>query len=677
MSVLTEGDVDLDEYRELVIPGDYRVEQINGHLYSFFPIGAPLFAVPFVFAADRLSAHLFSIDNLAGYLSIHRPYDDPVVQDIERFAASFIAALTAMLVYLIAQHYLNAKQAVFIAMIFSFCTPAWSTASRALWQHGPSMLMLTTALYMFLLARNRPYLIQFSAIPLALSYIVRPTNSVSILLLTILVLLQHRRYFLRYCLWASIVTFPFVLHNFSVYGNFLSPYYWPQRIARSPHFYEALVGNLFSPSRGLFIFSPVLLFSIYGGILKVKALNWEWLDFSLVGTMVLHWVTISSFPHWYGGHSVGPRFFTDIIPYFMVFLVPVIAELKIPRGFADLSIVLGMLLTTIVSAFIHYRCANSWGPVMWNSLPVDIDRQASRIWDWSDPQFLRGLGSPRISVTPGYLYAISQYGEKESHVFLVLRNMSEKPLYWKAIVPSNLSLPSAAGTLQSFSTHIVSVDILTEGYDVGTHSLGGIYIDSVGTSGNSTGNILVVPVSLRVIEGKRKIYLPLVVGGDTEGINSLEWEGLFIPPVDLLVDGCAQEINPARIRAVYGRGWYDRESMGEFGWRWAMSPAEIYIYSPSSQTIRLMSKPVSLYAPGRDFSDSQGVLKVVTNDHSASHVAIQDDQEFIVTLSLRKEWNVVRFELEAGNFRPVDMGVGNGDSRLLSFALAPINIMTR
>lgn len=53
--------------------------------------------------------------------------------------------------------FLNTRYSLLTVFIFAFCTSAWSTGSRALWQHGPSMLMLSAALYLILSAREKPH----------------------------------------------------------------------------------------------------------------------------------------------------------------------------------------------------------------------------------------------------------------------------------------------------------------------------------------------------------------------------------------------------------------------------------------------------------------------------------------------------------------------------------------
>jgi hypothetical protein len=44
-----------------------------------------------------------------------------------------------------------------------------------------------------------------------------------------------------------------------------------------------------------------------------------------------------------------------------------------------------------LSVFINCRAATTVDVHRWNADPVDVDRQPERLWDWRDPQFLRGL----------------------------------------------------------------------------------------------------------------------------------------------------------------------------------------------------------------------------------------------------------------------------------------------
>src|SRR5262249_33904260 len=119
---------------------------------------------------------------------------------------------------------------------------------------------------------------------------------------------------------AALIAVPFCALNVSLYASLLPPYFSPERLEGHEHFVEALAGNLVSPARGLFVFSPMLAFAF-------SRRRLERLDVLFLVILVAHWLAISSFPHWWGGHSVGPRFFTDVLPYLAWFLTAPIERL--------------------------------------------------------------------------------------------------------------------------------------------------------------------------------------------------------------------------------------------------------------------------------------------------------------------------------------------------------------
>ena len=103
-----------------------------------------------------------------------------------------------------------------------------------------------------------------SVFPLAMAYLIRPTAIVPIAMLSTYVLAYHRAWFVKYLCWAMLIAVPWVAFNLAVYKSLLPPYYFEGAFSARTMFTEGLLGNLFSPSRGLFIFSPVLLFALSG-----------------------------------------------------------------------------------------------------------------------------------------------------------------------------------------------------------------------------------------------------------------------------------------------------------------------------------------------------------------------------------------------------------------------------
>jgi hypothetical protein len=388
LSIVREGNFDLDEYKNTDKPDDYAIITISGHKYSFFPIGTPILAVPPVWAYQLINPHMVELID-----AVH-----PVAQDI---IASLIVALTAVLIFLIMRFSNTNAQSVFAAFVFAFCTSAWSTASKALWQHGPSMLMLTITLYLILLSRKRPELIQYASLPLAYSFVIRPTNAIPVGLFSIFVLFFYRKYFIRYLLWSLIIAVPFFLVNYAIFSSFLSPYIFPSYHSTNlglEHFLTPSItqflGVLISPSRGLFIYTPVVLFSFMGVFIKLKNFRWsdpeKMLDLTLVVIIIAHYLLVSSFWHWWGGYSIGPRLMIDVLPFLIYFLSPVISFMtnSSPRA---VPIKIAFAVVVLISFLMQYHGATSEAMFAWNNVPTSIDLDQARLWDWSDPPFLRGI----------------------------------------------------------------------------------------------------------------------------------------------------------------------------------------------------------------------------------------------------------------------------------------------
>jgi hypothetical protein len=412
MSLVQQGNTDLDEYRDLIARTpdlDYTIESVNGHLYTPYPLGASLLAAPAVFAIDQLSAVVSPL-RFSYYLKQTRPLET------ELFIASLLVALTAVILYQLARRFLDRRGAVLLVLIFAFCTSAWSTASRALWQHGPSMLMLAMALYVVVLALDRPQRIQYLSLPLAFSFVVRPTNSLSILVFTAYVLVCYRRYFLRYLLWSLPVVVPFLAFNLSLYHALLSTYYRSYQDFRlGADFGEALFGPWISPARGLLIYSPILIFSGWGLSLNLRRSPYRRVDVALLAIVALHCLVLAIWNMWWGGWSYGPRMLTDMLPYFMYWLIPVIAVLQssisarsMPgaRPWRERVLLPAFLTLGVVSLAIHARGATAPATFDWNRLPANIDEFPQRLWDLRDVQFLRGLhwGTPVDLAIAGVSY---------------------------------------------------------------------------------------------------------------------------------------------------------------------------------------------------------------------------------------------------------------------------------
>ena len=358
----------------------YAIEFRDGRPRTIYPIGTSLLAMPAVALialaspdwAKRLST------------TIHAK--------TEKFIASMIgAAAGAIFFWTIVCQFQSKALALGATAIFSFSTSIWSTATRALWQHGPLVLMLVIAMLLLLKARRRAELIQYVAIPLAIGYVIRPTAVVPIVVLSVYVLFYYRAWFLRYVFWAMLIAIPWIAYNIHIYGALLPPYYSSNAFSESTRFLEGLLGNLFSPSRGLFVFSPVLLLSLSGFVLSLRDASWRPLHLAFGAIILGHSLIIGAASMWWGGHCFGPRFMTDVIPFLVYFTS---FNLRMPAAFGRGARGVGRTAVVglaIISAAIHSQGALREETLQWNVEPSNIDDHPARAWDWRDPQFLRAI----------------------------------------------------------------------------------------------------------------------------------------------------------------------------------------------------------------------------------------------------------------------------------------------
>jgi hypothetical protein len=357
----------------------YALAKIGAHTYSVYPIGASLLALPAV-AVTSLTNPRFAA-------SIRQT----APEQFEKTIASFYGAVAcALLFWVIFDRFKDLRIAIATTLIFGLGTSMWSTSTRALWQHGPLILMLIAAMLLLLKAQRKPALVQYVGIPLALSMIMRSTAALPIAVISVYVLVCYRAWFVRFMLWAAVIAIPWMIYNTLIWGAVLPPYYL-NLAARgiAGNFADALLGNLISPARGLFVFSPVLILALSGFVLAIRTREERALNISFGLIVVLHWIMVSHFSPWWGGHSFGPRLMSDVLPflaYFLAFSLQWCLSAFSWQRITGTVVIAGL---AGISIFIHAQGALRWEPHQWNVSPADIDLQPGRLWDWNDPPFLR------------------------------------------------------------------------------------------------------------------------------------------------------------------------------------------------------------------------------------------------------------------------------------------------
>ncbi len=399
-SLLERGSFRLDHYalprhepewdKTFFRHGDYRLESSRGHVYYYLPPGSSVLSAPFVALLNRFGLSAAGGDNA---------YDHRGEVKIETLLAAFLMAALSCLFFYTARLLLPTGWSVLVALGGALGTQVYSTASRALWSHTWGILLL--GIVVFLLLRREVRQRDFSPVLLAslLSwlYFIRPTFAVSILAVSVYVFLFQRRSFPRYAVTGALWLAAFVLYSWTQFGQLLPSYYLVSRL-EPDHFREALAANLFSPSRGLLIYVPVLLFVTFLLVrhrLQLVHRRLVLLSLVIIAADVL---IVSAFPQWWAGHCFGPRFMTGSVPWFVLLgTLGLRASLtwRIQREANSLAgwraqSAFGVALLTL-SVFINANGAIQQATWEWNEgPPLNVDLYPERVWDWRQPQFLAG-----------------------------------------------------------------------------------------------------------------------------------------------------------------------------------------------------------------------------------------------------------------------------------------------
>lgn len=381
ISLMHEGDFDLNEFPFLYEGGGqlphFLIKREKAYL-SFYPMGASLYALPIYFLSELL-----------GFSPLEH------IDALEKVSASSAVALSAVFLFLSLSMLTEEGWAYLITFIYAFCTSSWSVSSQGLWQHGPSQLSLAASLFFLLKGKGNPrYLIPAGA-TVAFSLFCRPTNGIALFFILIYFVVFKREdlpYFLLLSVPLLLLLF---LYNYTHYGNLVGgyhglvthPYFW------RGSFLKTLLALLISPSRGLFFYSPIMVFSCIGGIFLIKGAKDNPLFLCLSVIPLGYLLVFSHYTVWWGGGSFGPRLLSDPLPFFSFMLVPIVER---PRWKRIFKVSLFFLIP--YSLFVHFLGAFSHLPHAWNET---MEMNENTLWSlkngpivWSVAAFLsRGLPS--------------------------------------------------------------------------------------------------------------------------------------------------------------------------------------------------------------------------------------------------------------------------------------------
>jgi hypothetical protein len=176
------------------------------------------------------------------------------------------------------------------------------------------------------------------------------------------------------------------------YGLVIGPYRTINWKGISEHFggniLTGIAGLLLSPTRGLFVFSPFLLFVVFFLPWVLRERSTRRLSV-VIGCAVLAQVSFYASADWRQGISFGPRWLTDMLPILFWMLPPVIAAMSLMARVAFGAACVVAIAIQMVGAFWYIGVSDA---ALFASEGPDKMRAA---WDIRNAAFIAELKHPR------------------------------------------------------------------------------------------------------------------------------------------------------------------------------------------------------------------------------------------------------------------------------------------
>jgi hypothetical protein len=353
-------------------------QALDGHIRSSYPV------LPSIIAAGPawLLAATGAVDLESGMA--------PAL--VAKLTASLLVALSVACAFLIARARTSAGLAVLVALGYGFGTNVW-LAGQTLGGHEVVALGLTAALALLTPPGQAAagWRVWAAMAMLAVAGAARAQVAPAVAVLALWILVRGRfRPWPALSLLAAAAGLV-VAYNVAWFGHPLGAVarlelLHPTMHATSGSFgspWQGGLGLLASPSRGLLIFSPVVLVCV-AGLRAIAREGWRGPLAWCLAAAVAQFALYACYSVWWGGHTYGPRYLVDMLPL----LIPIAAEgaAVFARNRLSSVVAAGALAWSVALAATGAFC---YPAERWNTSPDDVDVRHGRLWNWQDPQFVR------------------------------------------------------------------------------------------------------------------------------------------------------------------------------------------------------------------------------------------------------------------------------------------------
>ncbi len=351
----------------------------NDHVCSVFPPGMGFLALPFF---------------LPFVLSGANALDLAMLLRVGHVAAAFYEVLAALLLWAVLRRLVSERWSLTLVLLYFLGTSVRTVSSQALWQHAGVHLAIVLALWIVLverpLSRARAAL---AGVVLGLGGVVRQTTAILSLgiaggPLTHLAPTRPRRSLtvLAALAGTALGLVPLLLFNWVAFGSPLEQGYGTKPF--DAPVLEGLVGLLFAPSRGLFVYEPWTVFALASLALALVRPRSHVAD--RLRTLFVVWllmlVLYATYAEWWGGRVFGPRFLDDLAPLLVAGLGWGIASGLLRRAWLR-----ALFWVAAAWSWLLFNAAALVYDQSWDTVPVNVNDDPSRLFSWTDPQWLAVL----------------------------------------------------------------------------------------------------------------------------------------------------------------------------------------------------------------------------------------------------------------------------------------------
>jgi hypothetical protein len=349
----------------------------NEQLISRYPLVVPLVITPLYLPAVHY------LDTIAWDPHVF----DKLAHVMEKLSASLIAAASVAWLYMLLRRRTGRRTAVLLSVAFAFGTTTWVISSQALWMHGLAQLLVIATMWL-VTGPVTPIRVAAAGFMCALIAANRPPDTILAAALGLWGLWWAGKRWPWLVLAGAIPVALTLAYNLVTVGHVAGAYALDVHgSVFHDHPLEGIAGLLVSPTRGLFVFSPFLLFVPCLLLHALRERRDRVLTLALCAAIVVQVIGYATVD-WRQGISWGPRWLTDMVPLLVWMLPPIVAALsRAGRVLFGAACVLSIGIQA-VGAFWYT------GAVDTAVMTSKAEDRMQPMWEWRNAAFIAELAHP-------------------------------------------------------------------------------------------------------------------------------------------------------------------------------------------------------------------------------------------------------------------------------------------